>query len=263
MVAWVALPLYAAWRWRRLAAAGRREVALLASAAVVLAVALVSPLHRLADSSSFLLHVVQHMLLQMVAPPLVVLGVPTQVWRQLLEHPTARRAVGLLLHPVTATTLYNGVLFFWHWPVPVGGGAYRLACGVLSDLATQSGPLRVVQDLLPAASGLLFWAALWAPAPLSQAGRPVRAAMILISMVFNWLISFSLAAREVPMYATYAGARLPFGLSPLGDQMLGAGILWEHGNMAYVLALLALVRGWLREGPPAASSPSGRALPPA
>lgn len=42
--------------------------------------------------------------------------------------------------------------------------------------------------------------------------------------------------------------RPPFGLSPLADQKLGAGILWEHGNMTYVLALIGLLRALLRHG---------------
>ena len=52
---------------------------------------------------------------------------------------------------------------------------------------------------------------------------------------------------ETPMYATYAGTRPPFGLSLLADQQLGAGILWEHGNMTYGLALIGLLRALLRE----------------
>ena len=246
-VAWVGLPLYAYLRFHRLLRPTPAQVAAFVAGVAVLFVALISPLHRAADASSFSLHVAQHMLLQMVAPPLLVLGIPKHAWERLAAGRRLQSAFRLWLHPIVAIAVYDGVLFFWHWPLPMPGGELRLACGVLSDLATQSPAMRVVQDLLPPFAGLLFWASVLLAPPLSPAPQATRLAMVLGSMVFNWLISFSIAARDVPMYATYAGTRPPFGLSPMADQMVGAGILWEHGNMTYALALVAMLRGWLRE----------------
>lgn len=246
-VAWVALPLYAYVRFLRLLRPTPLQAASFLGGVAVLFVALVSPLHRAADSSSFLLHVVQHMMLQMLAPPLLLLGIPGHRWERAVADPATARWLRLCLHPLLAAALYNGVFFFWHWPLPVAREGLRLACGVLTDLANQSAALRVLQDLLPLLAGLLFWGSVMLAPPLSPASPATRLAMVVGSMVLNWLISFSIAMSETPMYATYAGTRPPFGLSLLADQQLGAGILWEHGNMTYGLALIGLLRTLLRQ----------------
>lgn len=258
-VAWAALPLYTYLRFSRNLQPSRAEVARFLVGTAVLFAALVSPLHWIADRSSFLFHVVQHMMLQMGAPPLLLLGIPRHAWVRLGEHRTAARLIRAGLHPVVAAGIYNAVLFFWHWPFPAGDGSQRLACGVLTDLATQSPVAAVLQDLLPLLAGLLFWGSVILAPPLSPATLPTRVAMLLGSMVLNWLISFPIAMSETPMYATYAGTRPPFGLSLLADQKLGAGILWEHGNMTYVVALLAQLRGllWDRSAHEAPPHPAG------
>ena len=245
-IAWVVLPLYVYVRSFPLFRPTAGELARFAGGVVVLFLALISPLHRAADEASFLLHVAQHMMLQMVAPPLLLLGIPGHVWERVGSHQGVRRALGALLHPLVAGVAYNGMLLLWHWPVPTEGGV-RLACGVATDLAARSPIMAVLQDLLPFWVGLAFWASVILPPPISPAAQGSRFAMLLGSMVVNWLLSFSIALQDAPMYATYAGARPPFGLSPLDDQKLGAGVMWEHGNMTYVVALLALLRRVLRE----------------
>ncbi|NLG70096.1 MAG: cytochrome c oxidase assembly protein [Firmicutes bacterium] len=258
-VAWVLLPLYAYLRALPQLRPSGWEAARFLAGVVALFVALISPLHVAADSSSFLLHVIQHMLLQMVAPPLLLSGIPRQARARLAAHPGMVRAGAVLLHPLVAAGAYNAVLLLWHWPLPAGHGELRLACGILTDLATRSPVVAVLQDILPLVAGLLFWSAIMLAPPLSRSSPPARVAMLLGSMVLNWLLSFSLAYADTPMYATYAGTRPPFGLSLLADQKLGAGVMWEHGNMTYVVALVLWLRALLRQA--GTSVPSGPSLP--
>lgn len=243
----MALPLYAYLRALPGLRPSRWEQLRFFAGVGALFVALVSPLHRAADTSSFLLHVVQHMLLQMVAPPLLLSGIPRRAAAQLVRDRRAARLARVLLHPLVATGLYNGVLLLWHWPLPAPQGSVRLACGIMTDLASRSPAVAVLQDVMPPLSGMVFWAAVMLPPPLAQASPGARLGMLLGSMVINWLLSFSLAYADIPMYATYAGVRPPFGLSLLGDQKLGAGVMWEHGNMTYVVALILWVRALLRQ----------------
>lgn len=263
----VALPLYAYARFVRPLGPGLWPTVRFAAGWVALAVALVSPLHRAADRSSFFLHVIQNMLLQMVAPPLMLLGVPETAWQALAQHPRAFRVLRVLLHPLPAAAAYNGVLVVWHWPVP-GSGGVRLACGVMTDLARRFPGVELLQDLLPPVTGLFFWASVLVNPPLSPAPAAGRFAALVASMVVNWLVSFPIALSDTPMYGVYAATRPPFGLGPLGDQKLGAGVMWEHANMTYVAAVLAILRRSLPftgtpRTRPASGTPEAPALPPA
>ena len=246
-VVWVLLPLYAYLRALPELRPSGWEAARFVAGVAALFAALISPLHVAADTSSFLLHVIQHMLLQMVAPPLLLSGIPRHARARLAAHPGLVRAARLLLHPLVAAGVYNAVLVLWHWPLPTSRGELRLACGVLTDLATRSPVVAVLQDILPLVAGLLFWATIMLEPPLTRSSPGARVAMLLGSMVLNWLLSFSLAFADTPMYARYAGTRPPFGLSLLADQKLGAGVMWEHGNMTYVVALVMWLRALLRQ----------------
>lgn len=257
VLAGLALGLYAYAAARVRFRPRRRQVLQFLAGLTLVFVALVSPLNRAADRYLFSLHVVQHMLLQMGAAPLLVLGLPLAALGRLYGHPAWGRLMRWGWSAVPAAILYNGVLALWHLPVALGGP--RLTCGIRTDVASQIPWIATLQDLLPLVAGLLFWGAVLLPPPFSGAPRAVRLAVVGGSWVFNWLVSFVNATAARPLYATYFAAPRLFGLSPTADQMLGAGILWEHGNMVYALAIVALVRELLQapaDGLPAPASQS-------
>lgn len=220
-------------------------------------VALVSPLHVAADRYLFTLHVVQHMLLQMAAAPLLVLGLPAGALAQLYEHPVLRRLLRWVWSPVPAAVVYNAVLAFWHLPLAIGGP--RLTCGIATDLPLQVSWVASLQHVLPVGAGVWFWGAVLLPPPFSSAGRGIRLAALGGTWVFNWLVSFVNTLAGQPLYGTYFAAPRLFGVSPLADQVVGAGILWEHGNMVYAVAVVAQVRSLLQKQE--VSEPGGSLTP--
>src|SRR5207248_1364318 len=108
-----------------------RRVALALGLASLLAAFAVPLTHKL-----FAAHMVQHVLLLAVAPPLLVLSTP---WRQLW--PSLPRA---LTHPLFAWTLFNVTMIVWHVPA-------------LYDLTLRSAALHVLEHGLFIVTGLLFW----------------------------------------------------------------------------------------------------------
>ena len=215
---------------QRAAGASRRQLALYHLGLLLVVAALESPLDRGADHFLFTLHMAQHMLLSMAAAPLLVLGAPPALWVWLLRRRWLGPVVAALARPGVAAALYNAALALWHLPGPY-------------EAALRSEMVHAAQHLSFLATGVLFWAVLLEPAPcLVRATPGQRLAVVGASAVWNWLISFALATSSQMLYPTYAAAPRLWGLSPQADLALGAGLMWEHGNMVYALAALWLLR---------------------
>ena len=225
---------------RRAALAGRLALSL--GGLVLAAVALLG-LHDAAHER-FLPHMAQHLLLMMVAVPLVLLAdpLPAALWALpaparrragawLAEGAPARRAWRALTRLPVAWTLYALVLWLWHLPVAYDAA---LAIGWLHDL----------EHVSFAAAAVVFWWPVIAPAPrVAAPASPVARVVYLVLAAFSGgALGVLLAASPAPLYA-YG----PSGAaSPLEDQAWGGVLMWAVGgaiDMAAVLAVVARVVG--------------------
>ena len=211
---------------------------------VTLFVALVSPIDAL-GSALFSAHMVQHMLLMLVAAPLLVLGQPHTALLWALR-PGARRRVGAwwrrqsllkgvqhrLTHPATVWVLHAATAWLWHLP-----GPYQAA---------------LVDEMVHGAehasflvSALLFWWALPGIGPHPRL-NPVGGVLFLFAFtlqggILGALMTFSGA----PWYPAYAATTPPWGLTPLDDQQLAGLIMWIPAGLVYVVAALVPLARWL------------------
>lgn len=218
---------------------------------LTIVIALESPLDALADKL-FWAHMIQHLLLLMVAPPLIVLAHPwMSLWRPLplrLRRAVARTVVharwfaplrglyGLLTHPAGAWIAFNVNLVFWHLP-----GAY--------DLTLRNLDVHVLEHSSFLLFGILFWAEVLG-ATRASAALPYswRVAYVGSAMLVNIGLSVYLAFAQHPLYSPYAMlAHRPGGISALADQQIGAGIMWTAGDMPLAIAIAVLVHRWLAE----------------
>src|SRR5688500_15790869 len=90
------------------------------------------------------LHMLQHVFLTTIGPPLVLLGLPDAMLRPIFSNPSALKAGKLLFHPVTTGAIFIVNMWFWHVP-PV------------YDLAVTNLEVHIVMHFAFMASGLLFW----------------------------------------------------------------------------------------------------------
>ena len=208
------------------------------------ALALLSSLHGLAESS-FTAHMVQHQLLFMVAAPALLLGnpFPYTVWglpavarrglqRFLVEGRPARRILRVLTWPPVAGPLYAVTLWVWHWPAAW-------------EAALRSWWIHDLEHLTFFVTATLFWWPVVNPAPRARGRRGglyygVRIAYLVVATAQNTLLGAVLSLTERVLYPSYALGAGRFGLSPLEDQALGGGIMWSSGHM-YLVAILVLV----------------------
>lgn len=207
----------------------------------VLWLALASPIEELADTV-LTAHMVEHLLLMSVVPPLLLVGWPTVPilrglpvrLRHTLLHPLLRsRSVRVGMHrlasPVIAWMLMNVTLLLWHVPA-----AY--------DFALQHEGWHDVEHICFLGTSLLFWWVLLRPWPARPNTMGWGVLLYLISADFvNTALSATLAFVGHPVYHFYLGQQNPFGMTALQDQVLGASIMWVFGSIAFLLPALVMV----------------------
>ena len=182
---------------------------------VVLFLALESPIDVAGDRYLFSLHMLQHLLLAMIVPPLLLLGLPEE-WRAFDR---------LRVAPLAAIIIFNLVLAVWHLPF-------------LYEATLRNEPLHVLEHLSFLATGILFW---W---PIIQPSRSPRAmatvgkiAYLGFAGVPPTILGLAFILSPTVLYPFYAAAPRVTPLSPLDDQLWAGLIMFGLGNLIYFVAI--------------------------
>ena len=231
----------------------RRRARCFFAALVAVVAALISPLdsmsHALASA-----HMVQHLLLLLVAAPLFALSSPagalvrgspmavrraTGPWRRRLGLTRARLAP--LRHPAGVWAVHVGTIWFWHAAAPY-------------DAALRNEAVHVVEHVSFVVTGLLFWYVVLGVRRRVSGGLGVLLVftMSLQSVFLSMLLTFA----SEPWYSGYAFSTRSWGLDPLGDQQLAGLIMWIPAGLVYLGAGLALLVEWMRASEPGTVSVS-------
>lgn len=192
----------------------------------VLFLALASPLHALSERYLFTAHMVQHLLLTLVAAPLLLAGTPGWLLRAILSTTRLTGVTRFLLHPVVAFLTFNVVFLVAHLP-----GLYEQA------LALE--PLHAVEHQLFLATAVVFWLPVLSPLPDALPRYPVVGQILYFfaQMFPSTLLGALLTHAERPLYPTYDLApRIVPGLEPLADQQIGGLLMWVGGGTYFVVA---------------------------
>jgi putative membrane protein len=203
---------------------------------------LLGPLDEWSDVL-FSAHMAQHLLITLVAPPLIVLGQPSRVLlrglpavarrtllRRTIGRPGVVRALGGLSHPLSLALAANGSMLFWHLP-PLYSAALR------NELVHE------LEHGCFFASGLLFWWMLAGP-ELPRAHR-LSSTTALVLLFSTWmagdLLGATLTLSSTLLYPDYALTPKPASLTALDDQRLGGLVMWVGAGLLYA----AVMVGWL------------------
>jgi putative membrane protein len=210
----------------------RRTAAFLAGLAAV-AVALASGLHAYSEGA-LSAHMLQHLLLVLVAAPLLAQGAPAILALRACHGAARRRAAAVLAWPVLAragmaAALFTGVLVAWHLPA-----LYEAALGVPWVHALEHATL--------VAAAILYWTAVLGAAPGRRTAPGTRLAALVAVMPPMALLGAVLMTSERVAYAPYAVAARRWGWSALADQRAGAGVMWVGG--AFVMTAALLLVSW-------------------
>ncbi|HEX2140767.1 MAG TPA: cytochrome c oxidase assembly protein [Candidatus Limnocylindria bacterium] len=205
-------------------------------------VALLSPIEAY-EGALFSVHMVQHMLLQLVAAPLLLAGAPITLALRVAS-PAVRRHLLAVLHsrvlralsfPVLAWVLFAATNWGWHY-------------STLYNDALENQLLHYLQHANFLAVALLFW---WPaigvdPSPW-RLPHPVRLFYLFLAMPQQSFLGVSLLQAPTVLYPHYVTNVRDWGMTPLEDQQLGAVIMWVVGDMAFLAGMAVVVLLWMRQ----------------
>jgi putative membrane protein len=239
-IAWVVLTRGVARRHPGRPHPAWRSAAFLAGLAV-LAVALLSPIEAY-EGELFSVHMLQHMLLELVAVPLLLLGAPATLALR-AAFPAVRgrllavlhsRVVTVLSFPLLAWILFAAVNWGWHF-------------SALYDQALETPWLHDLQHLTFLGAALLFWWPVVGADPARwRLPHPVRLFYLFLAMPQNSFLGIALMSAPAALYPHYLTNIRSWGPTPAVDQNVGGMLMWVGGDVVFLLAMGLVVAAWVR-----------------
>ncbi|MBI5030013.1 MAG: cytochrome c oxidase assembly protein [Chloroflexi bacterium] len=210
----------------------KRQIALFLSGVFIIFIALISPLDEIGDYYLFSAHMVQHLLLTLVMPPLLLLGTPSWLVRPLLEwrliHSTAR----WVSKPILAFLLFNVLFTAYHVPT-------------LYDLALQNEMFHIFVHLLLMATSVVAWLPILSPMQeFPRLPYPHQILYLFFGAILPTILGAIITFSDSVLYPTYRVAPRVFGISALDDQMAAGLIMWIPGSTIYLLVLTIVFFKW-------------------
>jgi putative membrane protein len=204
-----------------------------------LALALLSPIEAY-DTVLFSVHVGQHMLLTMVAAPLLALGAPVTLALRVAKGKTRRRMTRVLHspplkvlgHPLVAWVLFTVTL-------------YGLYFSPLFDLTLREPLVHDLVHLHFLTAGLLFW---WVVVGLDPSRwrlpHIARLLFVFLMVPFHAFLGVAIMNSGRVLAPTLETFQRDWGPTPLADQQVGGAILWGAGDLIALAAVLGVLISW-------------------
>lgn len=208
-----------------------RQWALFYSGLGLLVVTSTWPMHDLAEQSLYWIHMVNHMVLTLVAPPLLLLGFNRPMADFLLGRPRILSWLRPLAQPVAAFAIFNLGLIATHWPEAV-------ALSLRSEIAHFG-----IHSFL-FVSGLLMWMPVASPASvIPRISPPLQLLYLFLNSILPIVPAGFLTFSQIPIYPAYGDASLAFGLTAVEDQTT-AGLIMKIGGTMIFWVVMAFI--WFR-----------------
>ncbi|MDQ3751781.1 MAG: cytochrome c oxidase assembly protein [Actinomycetota bacterium] len=234
------------WGYRRAQAriggwpSNRRACFIGGLAAVLLALA--TPIATY-DGTLFWVHMVQHLLLTLVAAPLIQLSAPVTLALRAASPPVRAwmvsvlhsRVAKILGHPLVAWVTFALVMWVSHF-------------SPLFDLALANEVVHVVQHAGYLIAGLLFW---WPVVGLDpgakRLGHPLRIVYLVTALPQQSWLGLAIYSASQVLYDHYRVAERSGDLSAFDDQRAAGIIMWVGGDFLFIIALVLAIGAWARD----------------
>ena len=179
------------------------------------------PLHELSDVYLFSGHMVQHLLITLVFPPLFLMGIPGWMWDLPLRSEALLRFGRTLTHPIAAFLISTAALYLWHIPS-------------MYDWALEDHDVHIVEHLTFMTGYVIMW---WPAFSRSERLPPLS---VGYRMVYLFLLTIPMKAlgavitvSDYLLYEFYATQPRVFAMDPMYDQRLGGLIMWIPGGLVF------------------------------
>ncbi|MBM3935226.1 MAG: cytochrome c oxidase assembly protein [SAR202 cluster bacterium] len=204
-----------------------KRIATFTLGVMVIFLSLVSPIHILSDSYLFSVHMVQHMLLALVAPPLIIWGTPDWLIRPLLRPDWIFIIARTVRHPVIALAAFNLAFALWHIPA-------------IYNLSVTNHWWHVSEHLMFIGAAMIMWWPLMSNMPeLPRLSYPLQIVYMFALSISQIIVFAFVTFSDHPLYTWYVHAPQILGISPLADQQIG-GVIMKVGSAGLFTALLVI-----------------------
>ncbi len=211
------------------------RVACFCGGLLLLLLSLNGPIHDLSDYYLFSVHMLQHLVLTLAVPPLLILGTPGWLLRPLVRPPAILKVARFLTYPAIAALIYSLTIAVWH-------------LAPYYDLMMRSHEVHIATHLMFLVTATIMW---WPVASqLPELPRlPYGLAMLYLFLVGipMQIVAALITLSDRVLYPWYEVAPRTWGLSPHDDQILGGLLMWVPGNLYMFLAIGVLFMLWARE----------------
>ena len=222
----------------------RRRITAAYTAMTVLFLALAGPFDGFA-TESFWVHMLQHLLITLVAAPLILLASPMPVYlwslpgtvrvgagELLRSKGPVRQTLSRLTYPWVSVPLYVLTLYIWHFPPAF-------------TAALENPYVHYLQHFSFFVTAALFWWPLIGPAPVrSKLSYPQRLVYLLVVVTPTALLGAIITLSGSVLYDTYLDSPGHWGMTPIEDQAMAGVLQWVPGNFAYLAALTGIFFTW-------------------
>ena len=206
--------------------------ALFMTGLAVMLLSLNGPLHDLSDSFLFSAHMVQHLVLTLIVPPLLIAGIPASLFRQALRSPAVARVARVISRPVVCYATFNVVLTVWHLPL-------------FYNLAVAHHPVHIAQHLMFLTAATLMWWPLMSPLPeLPRLPYPMQMLYCFLMTIPMSVIAIFITYADEVLFPAYASAPRIWGISPMQDQLFGGLIMWIPGGLFFACVMAVVFFKW-------------------
>lgn len=190
------------------------------------------PVHDISDYYLFTGHMVQHLVLTIIVPPLLLMGTPGWMLRPALRFRPIRKFAETVTPATAAFAIFNLVLAAWHLPPLYNSAMYHHE-------------VHILQHLMFLVASVIMWWPMLSPLPelprLSYPGQMLYSFLLTLPMT---IISIFIVYADHVLYPAYASAPRLWGLSPLEDQRLGGLIMWIPGGLFFYLITSVIFFRW-------------------
>lgn len=181
---------------------------------VTLFVALGPPLDDWSDHYLLLAHMVQHLLLILLAAPLLLVGIPAWMLEPLTRNRVTNTIGYWLTRPVIAYAIANLVIVLWHLPV-------------LYDAALRSQPIHVLEHATFIATGILAWWPIAGPLPQwPRLSLPLQSLYFFAMTIPGSIVGAFITFAEPGLYSPYDTAPRIFNIDLATDQQAAGLVMW-------------------------------------
>jgi putative membrane protein len=190
------------------------------------------PLHDVAEQRLYSVHMLQHMLITVVIPPVFLLATPEWLARFILGEGRINRWFHVLARPLPAIVGYNVLAALGHWT------------GIV-NLAVENGPFHYLIHTLFVGTALLAWTPVCGPLPELRPSPPVRMLIVFSMSIIPTIPAAFLTAAENPIYSSYDHGPRLWGITVMGDQQFAGAVMKVlEGAYLWAIIIVMLLR-WL------------------